>query len=166
MHNNIHTHVLMYLRYGFISLFMSVHSCLLVSVNTLIIELGVSQEALKRRSMGIQCEEWPPVHSNKPDCWPAGDKYIQSMLLRTFTFLLASLRHSVKTRNNLTGLTARVSLSFFLKWGNSSLNFYFVAFWHSFLPFVPSKTREGIRPFYSLTKCIQHILLWVWSHVS
>lgn len=57
MHNNIHTHVLMYLHYGFISLFMSVHSCLLVSVNTLIIELGVSQEALKRRSMEIQCEE-------------------------------------------------------------------------------------------------------------
>lgn len=105
----------MYFWYEFVFLYSWVCMCVywstLESVITLIMELWVSQEALKRRSMGIQCGEWPPVHSNKPDCWPAGDKYIQSMPPRSFTPLLALLPHSMKTRNKLTTLTAWFSHS-------------------------------------------------------
>ncbi len=105
----------MYLQYEFVFLYswvcIRVYWCSLESVITLIMELWVSQEALKRRSMGIQCGEWPPVHSNKPDCWPAGDKYIQSMQPHSLTPPLAPLTHSIRTRNKLTTLTAWFSHS-------------------------------------------------------
>lgn len=107
--------VLMYLQFEFVFLYswawMCVYWCTLESVITLIMELWVSLEAQRRRSMGIQCGEWPPVHSNKPDCWPAGDKYKQSMLPHSFTLLHALLPHSMKTRNKLGTLTAWFSHS-------------------------------------------------------